>query len=131
MYSTLDGDFNTLFPSQLSSNSKIYKDISFDKIIGRSEHGINLQRRKVQRKATNILLSQIENEQEHLQRVASQTVQKKLLDGKRPLDNSSVLADIKFKQLSISSKLSKKPSKLREKRHLGSVSIELQVSSVK
>jgi len=57
---------NTLFPSQLSSNSKIYKEISFDKIIGRSEHGMNLEKRKVQRKATNILLSQIETEKEQL-----------------------------------------------------------------
>ena len=39
-----------LFPESLSTNNKIHVDISFDKALGRSEHGVNLQRRKVNRR---------------------------------------------------------------------------------
>jgi|TARA_B110000285_G_C14822319_1_gene467109 hypothetical protein len=39
MYNELNGTYDMLFPSSLSSNSKIHKNISFDKIPGRAEHG--------------------------------------------------------------------------------------------
>lgn len=43
----LDGTIETLFPEFLSSNVKTYKNVEFDKIPGRNEHGCNLERRKV------------------------------------------------------------------------------------
>jgi hypothetical protein len=40
-------EIETLFPEFLSSNVKTYKNVEFDKIPGRNEHGCNLERRKV------------------------------------------------------------------------------------
>lgn len=47
MYNEIDGTYATLFPEALSTNSKIHRNISFDKIPGRAEHGNNLHARKV------------------------------------------------------------------------------------
>ena len=57
MYQNLDADHKTLFPNNLSSNKKNTSIVSFDKVPGRNEHGHNLDRRKVQKKGTSMLLN--------------------------------------------------------------------------
>jgi len=52
----MDLAYDTLFPDSLSNNSKIYKNISLDKMPGRHEVGLNLDRRKVQRVGAAIIL---------------------------------------------------------------------------
>jgi|TARA_B110001450_G_C17178229_1_gene302272 hypothetical protein len=49
MYNNLDATHELLFPEYLSTNSKIANNISIGKIPGRAEHGINLEKRKIQR----------------------------------------------------------------------------------
>ena len=56
MYNELNGTYDLLFPSSLSSHSKIVKNISFDKIPGRAEHGQNMLARKVQKTGTSFIL---------------------------------------------------------------------------
>lgn len=49
MYNNLDATHEQLYPEFLSNNSKIANNIQFSKIPGRAEHGLNLEKRKVQR----------------------------------------------------------------------------------
>ena len=59
MYSELDGTYQSLFPEFSSSHQKIHRNISFDKVPGRQEHGHNLHARKVQRQGASIILRSI------------------------------------------------------------------------
>ena len=61
----IDATHTMLFPESLSTNNKIHVDISFDKALGRSEHGVNLQRRKVNRRGIANLQT-AENGQENI-----------------------------------------------------------------
>jgi hypothetical protein len=67
----MDEDHHQLFPKHYTNNHKITYNISFDKMVGRAEQGINLQKRKVKRKATEILLNKIHEEKKHLEKVRS------------------------------------------------------------
>ena len=63
MYSQLDGSHETLFPKMLSKNVSIVGNLDLDKIPGRSEHGLNMARRKVQNPQAQLILKQIKDKQ--------------------------------------------------------------------
>lgn len=56
MYNEIDGTYATLFPESLSTNNKIARNISFEKIPGRAQHGTNIHARKVLQKGAQIIL---------------------------------------------------------------------------
>jgi hypothetical protein len=55
-YSKLDGTYDKLFPEILANNHKISINMSFHKMPGRAEHGLNLSKRRVPRLGERIFL---------------------------------------------------------------------------
>ena len=107
-YSVIDATHTMLFPESLSTNNKIHVDISFDKALGRSEHGMNLQRRKVNRRGISNLQTAENNQQENISTSKFRSIATSVQ--KMNQNSSKILEQIRLREQNIKSKL-EKPAK--------------------
>ena len=65
-YNQIDGTHEKLFPSSLSQHSKLHANVDFRRSIGRDEHGMNLEKRKIQRLSAEMLYTKESKEKSRL-----------------------------------------------------------------